>query len=122
MASYERTSACWHQWLQLADFERELQQPIVAVPVAVAEEAEEEDAVAEEEEEEEDEAVAMVGGQLLAAGRWRPILPKKRKSTRDRDELRSSTSHPLVKKTRLEVPDNIRQAMKLISEFYQSIE
>ena len=52
IASYERTSACWHQWLQLADFEHELLQPTGTAAAAVA---------------------------VAAASSLPPLLPRKRK-------------------------------------------
>jgi hypothetical protein len=39
IAKYERVSACWHQWLRLADFEHELLRPARAGAVAVDREA-----------------------------------------------------------------------------------
>jgi hypothetical protein len=96
LASYARTSACWHQWLQLASWEHELLQPAVAVAVAAEGEP------------------AAVGG--------RPRSPKKRKSTEDHGETRQSAGQLQVKRPRVELPDNIRQALKLVAEFYQSIE
>jgi hypothetical protein len=36
IAKYKQVSACWHQWLQLADFERQLLRPTRAAAVAVA--------------------------------------------------------------------------------------
>ena len=97
IARYERVSACWHQWLELADLERELLQPVVAVAVA--------------------------GLTALApAGEERLNRPKKRKTggVGGDSEMGIGQAHP--KKVKVDLPDDIRQAMKRIADFYASIE
>jgi len=123
VASYERTSSCWHQWLQLADFERELLKPAVAVAVAT-----EEGLVAGRgwpliPKQLPVVAVAIAPEVGLVAGRGRPLLPKKRKHAEDHSQLRQPLGRlPNIQNSRTIQSSQVLDAIKTLTQYVQEME
>ncbi len=99
MARYERVSACWHQWLQLADFEHELERQEAAAA-----------------------AVAVAAAGAVTAPEEKPRPKKKQKVIEIADDSNSDVENTQVKRGRrlkAELPTEVRQALKVISNFYE---
>lgn len=96
MANYERTSACWQSWLELATFEQELLRAPVAVVAAPA--------------------VATAGG---AAPRKRAQADARDEASRKRHRQKALNPAPTP---RLQVPLTRPQITELLSEIRQAVQ